>query len=179
MFAGKEMLERQIYQMIWAFCAAANFLEDYPLNNKKEFCIKTLKLVWDQAAFKYCWLYSMLDVFHPLLNWYVLMARKSFDTQSAGKADSEGIPWTVYIGPSFCHQLFIHVSYSYLLTAHSLRQCLFVSGSRVTLYFFPFRTVLWLEILRLSKVCFNVSQKILCSIFQFHAVYVFPFLIKC
>ena len=47
--AGKEMLERQIYQMIWAFCAAANFLEDYPLNNKKELCIKTQKLVLEQA----------------------------------------------------------------------------------------------------------------------------------
>ena len=48
--AGKEMLERQIYQMIWAFCAAANFLEDYPLNNKKELCIETQKLVLEEAA---------------------------------------------------------------------------------------------------------------------------------
>ena len=48
--AGKEILERQIYQMIWAFCAGANFPEDYPLNNKKELCIKTQKLLSEQAA---------------------------------------------------------------------------------------------------------------------------------
>ena len=42
MFASKETSERQIYQMIWAFCAAENFLEDYPLKNKKELCILDL-----------------------------------------------------------------------------------------------------------------------------------------